>query len=1038
MILLFRFDLLSLVLSLMTGGTRIDQLETSTGELREAQSKLDGKMVELREEFQKSHAIVETKMSVFSEQMARVESLILQSVRGKAKVEIGGSSEMAARCDRKTEVIDGGNNYFPGRNLKVEVPRFDGTDVEDWIFKIKEFFELYSTPLNQRIRISSLHMGGAAFKWYQWLVENDIHYTWPEFVDALLLRFGRTVYDDPKAALKRVVQTGTVAEYYSAFEGVATQIKGLAEEFYVSFFIEGLQEHLQCDVLLAQPANLQAAVAIAKLHERKHAKVQALNRSPYSRYNTFSKGGSNFSPVSASSGGSFGVSNDVVSTGKGGVVSKSANETPVVSKETSYKKLTVAELKARREKGLCYYCDAKYSRNHQCKAAFNLLLGQEELHALLHGDSEDEEEFVEVSNELMNLTPAISLNAIEGDYHPKTLRVTGFFKKEALRILIDCGSSSNFIKASAVKRLHMKTVPVKEFRVVTGGGEKLVCDQKCEQVSLVVQDTKIVVDLYVLEVTGCDIVLGIQWLAELGNIVANFKKMMISFMLDGRHVQFQGDSLINPEPLSHKLLQKSISHDSVAGIFALQCLPTTEQFTSGVEQVPACIQSVLEDFVQVFREPTELPPQRGVDHVIELLPGKGPVNVRPYRYPQFQKEEIERLVDEMLKTGVIRDSQSSFSSPVLLVKKKDGTWRFCVDYRALNEATVKDKFPIPTIDEIMDELQGSAYFSKLDLRAGYHQIRMREADIHKTAFRTHLGHYEFVVMPFGLTNAPATFQYAMNRIFKPFLRKFVTVFFDDILVYSKTLEEHVGHLQAVLNVLVENVFFAKLSKCSFCQTSIDYLGHVVSKEGVAVDQQKIKAMVEWPRPTTIKQLRGFLGLTGYYRKFVRHYAQVAYPLTDLLKKNQFQWSQVAQDAFDSLKTLMTETPVLALPNFSKVFVVETDASNKGVGAVLSQDGHPLAYFSKKLTSHLAVASAYVRELYAVTQSVLKWRHYLLGRHFIIKTDHKSLRELMFQVVQTPEQQYYVTKLMGFQFTVVYRAGKTNQVADALSRIDDDG
>lgn len=273
----------------------------------------------------------------------------------------------------------------------------------------------------------------------------------------------------------------------------------------------------------------------------------------------------------------------------------------------------------------------------------------------------------------------------------------------------------------------------------------------------------------------------------------------------------------------------------------------------------------------------------------------------------------------------------------------------------------------------------------------------------------------------------------MNKLFQPHLRHFVAVFFDDILVYSATMSDHQHHLTVVLQLLKDNFFFVKLSKCSFGQSSIDYLGHIVSKEGVRVDPQKISAMVDWPPPKTLKQLRGFLGLTGYYRRFVRGHANLAFSLTELLKKHKFEWSQAAQHAFEELKHCMVRTPVLVLPDFSKLFCVETDASGYGVGAVLSQETHPLAFFSKKLSQRLVLASAYVRELYAITQAVMKWQHYLLGRKFLIQTDHRSLWELVLQVIQTPEQQFYLAKLMGFQYEIVYRSGSSNQVADALSR-----
>ncbi|KAK1601928.1 hypothetical protein QYE76_027033 [Lolium multiflorum] len=384
------------------------------------------------------------------------------------------------------------------------------------------------------------------------------------------------------------------------------------------------------------------------------------------------------------------------------------------------------------------------------------------------------------------------------------------------------------------------------------------------------------------------------------------------------------------------------------------------------------------EFQDVFPDelPHGLPPLRGIEHRIDLIPGAPLPNRAAYRTNPEDTKEIQRQIQDLLAKGYVRESLSPCAVPVILVPKPDETQRMCMDCRPINAITVRYRHPIPRLDDMLDELSGATIFSKIDLRSGYHQIRMAIGDEWKTAFKTKLGLYEWLVMPFGLSNAPSTFMRLMNHILRPLIGKSVVVYFDDILIYSKNLEDHVQHVREVLCILRHEKLFANLPKCHFAQNKLVFLGFVVSANGIEVDSSKVEAIHNWPTPTNVGQVRSFHGLAGFYRRFVKDFSTIACPLNELTKKNvPFVWGKAQQKAFDELKKRLTEAPLLALPDFSKTFEIECDASGLGIGGVLMQNGKPVAYYSEKLDGARLNYPIYDKELYALTYAMLSTHYY---------------------------------------------------------------
>ncbi|KAL0539922.1 hypothetical protein IC582_024143 [Cucumis melo] len=514
-------------------------------------------------------------------------------------------------------------------------------------------------------------------------------------------------------------------------------------------------------------------------------------------------------------------------------------------------------------------------------------------------------------------------------------------------VLFDSGSSHSFISSAFVSHARLEVEPLHHvLSVSTPSGECMLWREKVNACQIEIAGHVIEVTLIVLDMLDFDVILGMDWLAaNHASIDCSRKEVtfnppsMASFKFKG------GGSKSLPQVISAIRASKLLSQGTW-GILA--SVVDTREVDVSLSSEP-----VVRDYPDVFPEELPgLPPHREVEFAIELEPGTVPISRAPYRMAPAELKELKVQLQELLDKGFIRPSVSPWGAPVLFVKKKDGSMRLCIDYRELNKVTVKNRYPLPRIDDLFDQLQGATVFSKIDLRSGYHQLRIKEEDVPKTAFRSRYGHYEFIVMSFGLTNAPAVFMDLMNRVFREFLDTFVIVFIDDILIYSKTEAEREEHLCMVLQTLRDNKLYAKFSKCEFWLKQVSFLGHVVSKAGVSVDPAKIEAVTGWTRPSTVSEVRSFLGLAGYYRRFVENFSRIATPLTQLTRKGvPFVWSKACEDSFQNLKQKLVTAPVLTVPDGSGSFVIYSDASKKGLGCVLMQQGKVVAYASRQLKSH---------------------------------------------------------------------------------------
>ena len=595
--------------------------------------------------------------------------------------------------------------------------------------------------------------------------------------------------------------------------------------------------------------------------------------------------------------------------------------------------------------------------------------------------------------------------------------------------LVDPGATHLFISVPFTERHQIESQPIDGRMVVSvPNGDTMISERIGPGSRLVIQNKDFPTDLIVLGIHDFDIVLGMDWLSKHRATLDCYKKEVRLVRPEEPGVIFRGIKREITPSLINAMTASKMQWKGCQGYLAF--VVDRRQDGTQLEDIP-----IVKEFPYVFPDDISgLPLDKEVEFTIDLIPGTEPISIPPYRMDPAELRELKAQLEEFLSKGFIRPSIFPWGALVLFVKKKDGSLRLCIDYRQLNRLTIRNQYPLPRIDELFDQLQGSRVYSKIDLRSGYHRLRVQESAVPKIAFRTHYGHYEFLVMLFGLTNALASFMDLMNRVFQSYLDRLIIVFIDDILVYSGSSEEHSEHLRIVLQTLMEQQLYAKLSKCQFWLDKVAFLGHVISVEGVSVDPKKIEAVVNWKPPKNVSEVRSFLGLAGYYRKFVEGFSKIAAPLTKLTRKDvKYDWVDACQQSFEELKGRLTSAPVLALPNGRDGFVVYSDASRQGLGCVLMQNDRMIAYASRQLKKHEENYPTHDLELAAVVFALKIWRHYLYGVPCRIFTDHKSLQYIFTQKELNLRQRRWLELIKDYDCTIEYHPGKANVVADALSR-----